>query len=299
VSTARVEKSWKSAGLSKYPTEALLGTLGHYGVPLTEAAFKDLAQKKYPVGIALEWLETWKGTGQFKDFPLEASAELWKRLVPDRLDPSHAAEALSNLMDELGKMVHGSSEARVGKAFEAVNALKAKIPQEKGGADRAFVTDMFARFDDESMREFDGLAESLAKEGHVEDAEEFAKVEEFLFPEREGVVRAVIKAADGHWDVAEKAILERVDASGLSTEARVFAIDALIHIHSKHAEPKANKLLDEAEKAEDYHLALGMVDRIAHLYRQENKNHPGFEALAARAQKLVAAHDKAHPHHAH
>ena len=36
MSKERVEKGWQSQGLKDYSTEAILGTLGHYGVTVAE-----------------------------------------------------------------------------------------------------------------------------------------------------------------------------------------------------------------------------------------------------------------------
>jgi hypothetical protein len=276
--------------------DAILGTLSHYGVSVSEAGYKELAKTNYPLSIALEWAESWKGTGQFSGFPLAASEELWKRLEPDRLAPWLLGERVGELVQQLDRMVDGAPDAKVGPAFEAVNALKPKIPMENGGAQRQFVAEAFDVFSEQFIRAFDGLAEKLAKEGHVEDAQAFAELEELLFPERAEVARAIVQAADGHWDVAEKMLIARVQTPSLSDGAQVVAVDGLIHIHSKAAEEHAARLLDAAEKAENHHLALAMVDRLAHLYR-ESHNRGALEALAARAEKLVAAHNKAHPNH--
>src|SRR5579871_6245201 len=72
---ARVDKAWIAKGLQDYPTEAILGTLKHYGAETDEATFKKLAQDKFPIGIAEEWHKSWKGTGQFSKFPAAAAEE--------------------------------------------------------------------------------------------------------------------------------------------------------------------------------------------------------------------------------
>ena len=44
MSAERVDKKWQEKGLESYSTEAILGTLQHYGVTTDEAAFKKVAE---------------------------------------------------------------------------------------------------------------------------------------------------------------------------------------------------------------------------------------------------------------
>ena len=41
MSTDRVDKAWQRKGLKDYSTEAIIGTLGHYGIQVNEADFRD------------------------------------------------------------------------------------------------------------------------------------------------------------------------------------------------------------------------------------------------------------------
>jgi hypothetical protein len=89
----RVDKKWADKGLTGYSNEAILGTLQHYGVSCDEAAFRAQAEQAYPLGIAMGWMEKWKGTGQFARFPPAAAEMLWRRWLPDRPTPGEFIEA--------------------------------------------------------------------------------------------------------------------------------------------------------------------------------------------------------------
>src|SRR4051812_25404637 len=119
----RVDKNWQKIGLQGYSTEAIVGTLGHYGHPMDEASFRQLATDHYPMGIAEQWHQGWKGTGQFARFPFAAAQELWKRWVTDRMLPSEFAEAVGKLVLVLSQLLDGRADAPVGVAFKTVEGL--------------------------------------------------------------------------------------------------------------------------------------------------------------------------------
>ena len=96
--SARVDKQWKDKGLGGYSTEAILGTLGHYGVAYDEAGFKAAAAEKFPLELAMDWKSKWKGTGQFATFPYTAANELYTRLLPDSPTPMKGATQLIELI---------------------------------------------------------------------------------------------------------------------------------------------------------------------------------------------------------
>ena len=53
VSADRVDKGWVKQGLGKYSTEAILGSLQHYGAAVQgEAEFKAMGGEKFPLEIA-------------------------------------------------------------------------------------------------------------------------------------------------------------------------------------------------------------------------------------------------------
>src|SRR4051812_7684016 len=103
----RVDKNWQTGGLKGYSTEAILGTLSHYGAKVDEAGYRKLAADSYPMAIATQWHEGWKGTGQFARFPFAAAEELWSRWEKERLLPSALAEKLGALIVALSQLHEG------------------------------------------------------------------------------------------------------------------------------------------------------------------------------------------------
>lgn len=293
----RVDKNWQKQGLTSYSTEAILGTLAHYGAQVDEAKFKELAKDKYPLGIASSWHESgWKGTGQFARYPFAAAQELWKRWLKDRMLPSEFAEVTGKLVLALSQLLAGKADAPVGTAFKDFEAAKPHIPVKDGGAEEEFVEEGMALLGEQMMKVFDELAERLAEEGHVDDAKQFAAIEEFLIPTRAGVITALVRGAAGERDAAI-ADLETIagNDSGNGYQ-RLSAVDALIHFGSDKARAQAEKLLDDAEKKEDHHLAMGVINRLVHVL-EKTSDAAAMKTLAERAQRVHEAHQKAHPHH--
>src|SRR5438132_9586583 len=167
-----------STATSPCPTAPSLGTRSYYGTKADEASFKKMAEAMFPLQIAEEWHKSWKGTGQFSRFPAVAADELWKRLAGDRLQPAEFALALVKLLHALEAMREGKPDAPVGDAFKAVNEMKAKVPMENGKPHKRFVVETGFHMG-KWVQNFDHLAESLAKDGHIDDAEDFAAIEEF------------------------------------------------------------------------------------------------------------------------
>lgn len=292
----RVDKGWQSKGLSGYSTAAILGTLKHYGVVLDEAGFQKLAKEKYPLAITEDWLAVWKGTGQFSPYPQAAADELWRRLETERLSPGTLAEAVAKLMSALGDLVRGSPEAPVGERFKAVDELRAKVPQAEGKSDAKFLGEVVLHLGN-WVEELNHLAENLAKAGHVDDAADFAEVEEFLFPERLGTVKAMVR-----WMKGEKAEgvadLVAVASDGQrELQNRLSAVDALLQCEAfAEAKPHAVALLDQAEKQDDIHVALHVGERVAYIV---DRMGPAADrrALLDRLEALDAKHVEQHPGH--
>ena len=292
----RVDKGWQKQGLDQYSTEAILGTLAHYGVSTDETAFKSNTEKQYPLQVAHDWHQTWKGTGQFSKFPYAAASELFKRAWPDRLAPMDLALAVADLLGALEALLRDAPDAPVGPSFEKVNALKAKLPTEADALEN-LMDEVVVQLGEEGSRAFDELGERLAKEGHVDDAKDFAALEETLLPERRGIASAVVRAAAGEKDAAVADVEAVLADSSRPDESRVMALDALIHFEVwPKAQSTAESMLDAAEKAEDFHLGLALCERLGFLYEKQQK-WTELEALSKRARALADAHDKAHPHH--
>ncbi|HSP81232.1 MAG TPA: hypothetical protein VLQ93_22125 [Myxococcaceae bacterium] len=298
MSTERVDKAWQSKGLTDYPTEAILGTLGHYGIQVAEAEFRQLGEKRYPVDIAEGWLPQWKGKGQFAPFPYAAAAELWRRWLPEKLAPMELTESLAQLMGTLGELLEGSQEAAVGPAFERMESVRKRVPlNEKGEPDEPFMRDALAPFDEKATEAFNLLAEMLAKEGHADDAEAFADLEEFLLPVRQGVSRAVVRAANGEREPAIEDLRKVAADSARVPLSRLLAVDALLHLGAfEQTLSVARPLLEEAEREKDWHLALDMCSRLEFAYKRLG-DRASLQALERDKARLEAAHDEAHPGH--
>lgn len=289
----RVDKRWQDEGLEKYPTEAILGTLAHYGPPIDEARFRELAKDQYPLAMAFAWQEGWKGTGQFKLFPTAAFPELWRRFEKDRLAPGDLAEALLETMVALDQRTRDTQE---GEAFAKVNALKDRIPREGEGAEDRFTSEVFAHFSEEAWEVFDGMAETLARGGHREDARTFAELEAFLLPERKGISAALVEAAEGKRDEAVAALGALAQDAAAAPERRMSAVDALLHLEAKDETiTHGLALLEDAEKREDFHLGVALADKLVELLRE--RRDPRAREVEGRLEKLLEAHHRAHPHH--
>jgi hypothetical protein len=298
VSTDRVDKAWQRKGLKEYSTEAIVGTLGHYGIQVSEAEFRQLAEKQYPSTIAEGWLPRWKGTGQFAPFPYAAAGELWRRWLPDRLAPYELSESLVQLMGALGQLLQGSSQAPVGPAFERMNEVRKRVPvDDKGEPDLGFMQDALRVFDERSARAFDDLAETLAQAGHSEHAEAFADLEEFLLPDRRGVSKPIIRAARGEREPALEDLQKVALEGSRSPLSRVLAMDGLLHLKANDRVAIVGRpLLEEAERLQDWHLALDVVARLEHVYKQAGDRN-ALATLAGDRARIEKAHDEAHPGH--
>lgn len=293
----RVDKQWQKGGLEQYSTQAIVGTLAHYGVTVDEASFKELTREEYPLQVAHDWHAAWKGTGQFSKFPYAAASELFKRAWPDRLAPLDLALALAGLIDALEKLLDGAPDAPVGAAFEKVNALRPKLPA--GEALENLMNEVVIQLGEEGAETFDELAERLSKEGHLDDARDFAALEEALLPERRGISTAVVSAAAGEKDHAISQVEAVLADAARSHESQVMAVDALIHFEDlPKATTAAEALLVKAEQKQDFHLGLAVCERLGFLY-EKGEQWKELEALSQRARSLADAHEKAHPDHAH
>ncbi|WP_224365860.1 hypothetical protein [Hyalangium versicolor] len=300
MSTERVDKAWQSKGLEAYSTEAITGTLGHYGAPVAEADFQKLAESSWPQDIGLEWGKKWKGTGPFKPFPWAAAEELWRRWVPNRLAPHEFSHGLAELMGSLTTLLQGKQDAPVGAAFERMKAIRQRMPlDDKGQPLLAFVERALGGFDEKVAEMFDSMAEALVKAGHAGHADSFAEFEEFLLPDRKGIATAIVRASKGERD-AGIVDLENVTADTARTPlARLLAVDGLIHLGAwPQAVARARPMMLQAEKDGDIHLAIDLCARLEHVYKATG-DRGGLQALAPDAARLSEMHDRMHPGHRH
>jgi hypothetical protein len=297
----RVDKNWQRTGIENYATEAIFGTLAHYGVRLDVEGFRAQARSGTPAVMAHDWHQDWKGTGQFSSFPYAAANELWRRLEGDRLRPIDLADALGELMVTLQDAIEAEEDglpAELEAAFAEVEAQVARLPTDKDAHD-ALMEEVSMQLDEDGSKVFDELAEELARAKKRDLADRFVALEQKLLPERQGITAAVVRAASGQLEAALGELEAAVEDSSRSPQSRLLAVDALIHLDAHEpARAHGERLLDEAEKADDYHLALTLCDRLALLLEKLGRIKE-LQALADRAERIGKAHDLAHPHHAH
>ncbi len=256
----RVDKSWGTKGLGGYTAEAILGTLKHYGVSITEAEFKAASEKMYPLDFVRKWVVGWKGTGQFGAFPLAAADELWHRWVGEKLNPDHLTHELLTLMSLLVAEPR-TEAAEVTKAFEVLEGHKAEVPG-PGDLREQFIAEMVFRMDD-ALTTFNRLGETLASQGRGDEALRFVAFEEFLFPVREGSATALVKAALGEKDGAIADLAAIADDAKRDPHARLSAIDALLHLEAlPKAKPATLALLELAQESKDLELAVELAERL-------------------------------------
>lgn len=284
----RVDKQWHAKGIEAYSTAAIIGTLNHYGVELTEQRFKELAKDDYPLAIAQAWHQRWKGTGQFSRFPAAAAEELWRRLCDGALAPTDLALALVKLLTAMNDALEGKSDDGTWNTrFAVCEAYLPKVPPPSDQREK-FLAEMVAALG-EWLEVFDRMAEALAKKGHHAFAERFVAFEEQLFPVREGVARALVRAAKGEVDAAAAELLAIAQDAKRDDFARIGAVDGLIDLgRLDDAKRIALELVDKAEAEKDLELGTEIVQRFTRLLEKDPKL-SDRNALRARVEKLAAA----------
>lgn len=255
----RVDKSWKEKGLAGYSTQAILGTLGHYGVALDEAGFKAAAEARYPMELALDWKPKWKGTGQFAAFPYAAANELFSRLLPDAVSPTKAAHALLEVIGAGLRSLDGK-DADLGAALTGMEALLPKLPSP--GDRRDTFLGEFVGYIEAWAKPFNELPMRLAAANRKDEAMRVAQVNEGLFPDREGCVTALVRASSGEREAAVVELAARVSDASKDVYARYSALDALFTLDELDlAKVHGLGVFDAAAAAQKW----GLADTIAHL----------------------------------
>ena len=258
--TARVDKQWKDKGITTYSTESILGTLGHYGITVDEASFKELAKSRFPLDVAIDWKPKWKGTGQFAPFPYAAANELFNRLLPDLPSPMKTAHVVLDLIANALKLVADREDAKLGEAFKNWDDMVPRLPP-KGDARDAFLRELVT-FLESWAQTFNELPERLAKAGKKEDAMRFALVHEVLFTDRDGCMTALVRAQTGEREGAVADLKKWADDTTRDVFARYAALDALFQLEEfATAKPLGIAVFDEAAQQEKW----GLADSIAHL----------------------------------
>lgn len=284
----RVDKAWHSKGIDTYSVPAILGTLAHYGVTMTEEQFLELAKADYPLAIAQQWHERWKGTGQFSRFPAAAAEELWRRLKRGEIAPTDVALAVVNLLTTLNAALDqqpddGTWDTR----FKVVESYLPTLPKEEDRRER-FMGEVVGALN-EWMEVLDGMGEALARKSQPALADRFVAIEEALFPVRQGTAAAFVKAGKG--DLAGALADFRAVASDSKRDdfSRLCGIDALIDFDQlDDARRSTLELVDRAEQLKDVELASEVIERLTELLKRDPKMKERDE-VRQRVEKLGRA----------
>ncbi|MBX7101536.1 MAG: hypothetical protein K1X89_27730 [Myxococcaceae bacterium] len=287
----RLDKQWQKKGLTAYSTDAILGTLGHYGLTIDEAAFKSAAATKFPLELAMGWAETWKATGPFGPLPVPAVEELWRRWVKS-VQPSDVAVSLRALL------IAGDAALKGKDGFtQALETMESKASQVPAGDPRErFMAEVVLHLRNVSTP-IDVLAEELAQAGKVAEAERLVKLEESLFPLRAGVSAALVAAAKGQVEPAVTALTTLVKDGAKDPYARVSAMDALLRLNRpRPAYTPALEMAEVALEKHDHELFDELMRRLQRIHQataelpEEATNHVRLDALLDALQ---------HHHHHH
>lgn len=297
MSAERVDKQWKTKGLSGYSTGAILGTLNHYGVTVDEPGFKTLAETQYPMQIAGGWKLSWKGVGPFAPFPYAAADELMRRLFPDRVTPAHLAEKIVLVLGRASDLMDGKAGA-LEPALDDVEKLLGSLPAP--GETRTLFTSELVSFLDRFASAFEQLPSALQARGHTALAQRTAALQESLFVDRRGVVTALLEAQAGaRAEGISKLTALAGGAPDRSIFTRYWALDALSQLEAIDA-LKANglTLFDDAAKENRWPLA----DTVIHLLARHLEGSPTLKADPAFVEGVISRFEEAHRrvgHHGH
>lgn len=286
--TARVDKQWKDQGLTGYSTEAILGTLGHYGIALDEAGFKATAAARFPLELAIEWKPKWKGTGPFAPFPYAAANELFNRLLPELPAPMKTAHLVLDLIANALKLIAAREDANLEGAFKNWDELVPRLPP-KGDRRDAFLRELVT-FLESWAQSFNELPERLAKAGKKDEAMRFALVHEVLFTDREGCMTALVRAQSGEREAAVADLEKWTQDTTRDVFARYSALDALFQLEEFEKAKALGLAVFDAAAAEE---KWGLADSVAHLLGHLVKKIGGDPAYLREVRHRL---DRAHAH---
>lgn len=290
---ARVDKQWKDKGLTGYSTEAIIGTLNHYGVTVDEAGFKAGASDKFPLDLAIEWKPLWKGTGQFAAYPYAAANELFNRLFPDKPTPMKTAHVILDVIANGLRAVAGRDDANLAGAFGHWDAVVPNLPP-PGDRKDAFLRELVT-FLESWAQTFNELPERLAKAGKKDEALKVALVHETLFTDREGCMTAVVRAQTGERDAAVAELSKWAGEAGRDVFKRYSALDALFQIEAlQEVRTLGFGVFDAAADEKKWGLADSIAHLLGHLVQKQG-GEPEF--VRGVRERLDRAHAHTGGHH--
>ncbi len=294
MSTDRVDKSWKTKGLGGYSNDAILNTLRHYGVTVDETGFRDLAKESTPLHIAGAWKPSWKGTGQFQQFPYAAAEELLTRYFPERLTPFQLAQTVIAAILRASAVMGGQADASA-EVFEEFEAKKATLPAP--GEQRNLFNSELIGFLERFQQPFNSLPKDLAKAGHRELAMKFARLHEGIFPDRVGAITALVRAVT---DDREPAIKELV-ALGADASRDVFsrhaAVDSLFQAEAWEAlKPVGLSLFDACADKNVWPVADSVAHMLASAMQKSGNADKLYAAEVTKRFNLAHQHVGGHGH---
>lgn len=265
---ALVDKQWVTKGIDTYATEAILGTLAHYGAPLDEAAFRAAARAHYPLDLAQQWHRGWKGKGQFAQFPAAAAEELWRRLCPGLIAPTDVALALVHLLESAGVLLDNKPDGLIDARVRVVEAYLPKLPA--GDELRRFLAEVFFALGPELSDELDSLSAELARASHDELAARVAAIEETIIPVRAGLTRAGILRAKGDREGALGLVRAALAAPQVD-RFRLFAVASELLALEAFDElaPVLVRLADAAREAADREFGADVVSLLEEAVRED------------------------------
>jgi hypothetical protein len=286
MATERVDKQWQDKGLEQFSTDAIIGTLAHYGVSTDEPAFTKLAGEHYPLGIAQAWHQTWKGTGPFARFPAAAAEELWHRVTPGGVAPTDVGLAIVNLIKTIDlKLGNRADDGTLATRFKVVENYLGALPTDEDRRE-LFLAELVGALGP-WMELFDGLAEKLAEKGAQDEADRFLALEERLFPVRLGSARALVRAARGDVSGALEDLLAIANDASRDDFARLCAVDGLMqHDQLDDARAILMAFIDKAEADKDIELGAEVVQRLT-LLLKANPKMPERLKLRQRIEQLA------------
>lgn len=298
---ARVDKVWKDKGLDAYATEAIVGTLAHYGVDASEEAFKTATETCYPLELARRWDDGWKGTGPFAIFPRAAALELWRRWRPQEAAPSDAALAYSKLARFLDERLAGAQDdGTQDTRFKVLEAYLAALPAD--AARREAYLEEFHELLHSFFDLLQDLVVRLSKAGLVDEAKRLAAIEEMLEPDAAGTRQLLITALTGSRPEALAALEAQANDAAREWPQRFAAVGALLELaeHGRAA-PVILAGAQAAIAARDPRMAVWSAGLADALLAEELPDALWEQLHHARLdlEDAFPQHVAAHDHHAH